>query len=192
MIAPWFQQHRGVTLAELRIEFPLNNGSAWPVPARIQNTAILKAAREVFLRKGMAGTTKEIAKKAAVSEGILFARFKTPQGAVPQGHGAPRDGHSAKRSMLPRSCLGWIRASLPLLRTCLPTLRRSRRSPWRSSRIQNSGRRLCSRSPGEIRFLAYAARSGGTFTKKSDRDASPKWMKKLWPASLSSHFLALL
>src|SRR5690348_5454664 len=47
-------------------------------PARIQNAVILAAAREVYRRRGLAGTTKKIAKKAGVAEGTLFERFDNP------------------------------------------------------------------------------------------------------------------
>lgn len=46
-----------------------------PRPPTISNDAILKAAREVFLERGVAATTVEIAQRAGCSEGSLFNRF---------------------------------------------------------------------------------------------------------------------
>lgn len=46
-------------------------------PATIDNERILKAAREVFLRRGVTASTAEVAKKANVSHGSIFNRFKT-------------------------------------------------------------------------------------------------------------------
>ncbi len=43
--------------------------------AKIKNETILEAAREVFLEKGGAATTSEVASKAGVSEGTIFKRF---------------------------------------------------------------------------------------------------------------------
>ena len=51
-----------------------------PRPVSIQDDLILRAAREIFLEKGLEATTSEIAAKAGVSHGIIFKRFKTKQG----------------------------------------------------------------------------------------------------------------
>ena len=48
-------------------------------PVSIQDDVILRAAKEIFLRKGWDATTSEIAAKAGVSHGIIFKRFKTKQ-----------------------------------------------------------------------------------------------------------------
>ncbi|QSQ19530.1 TetR/AcrR family transcriptional regulator [Pyxidicoccus parkwayensis] len=48
-------------------------------PVTIQDEDILKAAREVFLERGMRATSLEIAERARVSPGILFKRFKTKE-----------------------------------------------------------------------------------------------------------------
>jgi AcrR family transcriptional regulator len=50
-----------------------------PRPVSIQDEVILRAAREIFLAKGLDATTSEIAAKAGVSHGIIFKRFKTKQ-----------------------------------------------------------------------------------------------------------------
>lgn len=46
-------------------------------PATIRDETILEAAREVFLSRGVQGTTAEVAERAGVSEGTLFKRFRT-------------------------------------------------------------------------------------------------------------------
>ena len=54
----------------------LNNMSR---PSSIANDQILDAARAVFLEKGFAAPTAEIARRAGVSEGSLFNRFSTKE-----------------------------------------------------------------------------------------------------------------
>jgi AcrR family transcriptional regulator len=44
-------------------------------PATIKDEALLDAAREVFLERGLAATTSDVAQRAGVSEGTLFKRF---------------------------------------------------------------------------------------------------------------------
>jgi len=46
-------------------------------PTVIRNEAILQAARDVFLERGILATSAEVAQRAGVSEGSLFKRFKT-------------------------------------------------------------------------------------------------------------------
>ncbi len=46
-------------------------------PRRIDDETLLAAARSVFVEKGAAATTREIAKRAGVSEGLLFQRYDT-------------------------------------------------------------------------------------------------------------------
>jgi AcrR family transcriptional regulator len=46
-------------------------------PQSISSDAMLAAAREIFLRHGSAGSTREIAKLAGISEAALFKRFST-------------------------------------------------------------------------------------------------------------------
>lgn len=46
-------------------------------PTVIQTEQILDAARAVFLEKGVAATSAEVAQRAGVSEGSIFKRFKT-------------------------------------------------------------------------------------------------------------------
>ena len=44
-------------------------------PQTISNEDMLAAAREVFLKHGVFGSTKEIAQRAGISEAALFKRF---------------------------------------------------------------------------------------------------------------------
>ena len=46
-------------------------------PTTISDEQILAAAREVFLERGIAATTAEVARKAGVAEGSIFKRWKT-------------------------------------------------------------------------------------------------------------------
>ncbi|OGV71177.1 MAG: hypothetical protein A2283_23755 [Lentisphaerae bacterium RIFOXYA12_FULL_48_11] len=46
-------------------------------PVSIDAKAILEAARVIFLKNGYSASTKQIAKKAGISEGSLFKHFKT-------------------------------------------------------------------------------------------------------------------
>jgi AcrR family transcriptional regulator len=46
-------------------------------PQTISNEDMLAAAREVFLKHGVFGSTKEIARHAGISEAALFKRFST-------------------------------------------------------------------------------------------------------------------
>ena len=44
-------------------------------PISIDNAQILRAAREVFLERGVQGTAREVAQLAGCSEGTIFHRF---------------------------------------------------------------------------------------------------------------------
>lgn len=48
-------------------------------PISIPDEDILRAAREVYLAKGVSTTTAAIAKRARISEGTLFHRYKTKE-----------------------------------------------------------------------------------------------------------------
>jgi AcrR family transcriptional regulator len=43
----------------------------------ISDSALLEIARQVFIEKGFSASTKEIARQAGVSEGVIFQRFTT-------------------------------------------------------------------------------------------------------------------
>jgi AcrR family transcriptional regulator len=46
-------------------------------PVSIKDETIIEAARQVFLERGIQGTTAEVAERAGVSEGSVFKRFKS-------------------------------------------------------------------------------------------------------------------
>lgn len=48
-------------------------------PVTISDDDIIRAARDVFLERGIRGTTAEVASRAGVSEGAIFKRFKTKE-----------------------------------------------------------------------------------------------------------------
>jgi len=48
-------------------------------PPSISDDAILEAARGVFLEQGVGATTAEIARRASISESVLFHRYKTKE-----------------------------------------------------------------------------------------------------------------
>lgn len=48
-------------------------------PASVSEDAILDAARDVFLARGLDATTAEIAERAGVSESLIFYRYKTKE-----------------------------------------------------------------------------------------------------------------
>lgn len=45
----------------------------------ISDAELLEAARAVFVEKGIGASTKEIAKRAGISEGVIFQRFQTKE-----------------------------------------------------------------------------------------------------------------
>mgnify|MGYP003498057428 FL=1 len=51
-------------------------------PVAIHDPTILDAAREVFLLRGAAATTAEVARRAGVSEGSIFKRYRTKHGLL--------------------------------------------------------------------------------------------------------------
>ena len=48
-----------------------------PRPRLIDDATLLAAAREVFVEKGVGATTREVARYAGVSEGVIFQRYAT-------------------------------------------------------------------------------------------------------------------
>jgi len=48
-----------------------------PRPRSIDDATLLEAARKVFVEKGPGASTREIARRAGVSEGVLFQRYAT-------------------------------------------------------------------------------------------------------------------
>ena len=48
-------------------------------PTLIQDDTIVEAAREIFLERGIQGTTAEVARRAGVSQGSIFRRFRSKE-----------------------------------------------------------------------------------------------------------------
>src|SRR5262249_11381087 len=48
-------------------------------PPSLSEDALLDAARDVFLERGLDATTSEIAKRARISESVIFYRYKTKE-----------------------------------------------------------------------------------------------------------------
>lgn len=48
-------------------------------PVSLSDDALLDAARDVFLERGLDATTSEIAKRARISESVIFYRYKTKE-----------------------------------------------------------------------------------------------------------------
>jgi AcrR family transcriptional regulator len=60
-------------------------------PTVIKDDALLTAARDVFLERGVSATTAEVAARAGVSEGTLFKRFGTKNHLFECAMGAASD-----------------------------------------------------------------------------------------------------
>lgn len=99
-----------------------------PRKKTIKDEELLAAARAVFVERGMGGSTKEIARRAGVSEALLFQRFATKAdlffaSMVPPGldlserlsrQHAPGDLRAAIED-LAFALLDYFRAALPVL-----------------------------------------------------------------------------
>lgn len=48
-------------------------------PRLIQDDELLAAARDVFVRRGIAASTRAIARRAGISEAVIFQRYRTKQ-----------------------------------------------------------------------------------------------------------------
>lgn len=99
-----------------------------PRPRRIDDATLLEAARKVFVEKGPGATTREVAQRAGVSEGVLFQRYKTkadlffaalappavdPGALLPVGEEAKGDREALEDGAL--RMLGYFREMVPLL-----------------------------------------------------------------------------
>lgn len=99
-------------------------------PVQVSDEALLAAARHVLLREGAAATTGAIARRAGVSEALVFYRYKTKEGLVSavldrEMHPPPRlaelPGAAGGGNLLELVCelgeelLAFVRATLPFL-----------------------------------------------------------------------------
>ncbi|MBM3812251.1 MAG: TetR/AcrR family transcriptional regulator [Acidimicrobiia bacterium] len=94
----------------------------------IPDTRLLKAAREVFVEKGLGAPAREIARRAKVSEGLLFQRYRTkaelffaamspPEAGLEKllGKAARRTEFPAQLRRVSMALLDYFRAALPVL-----------------------------------------------------------------------------
>jgi AcrR family transcriptional regulator len=137
-----------------------------PRPVSIQDEVILKAAREVFLQRGLHATTSEIAKRAGVSHGILFKRFKTKQALFRTAmKGAEETGQSLPVELDQRIGQGGVKATLIELGTLflekflnfIPLLMMAWSNKEESARIRRSP---CVDSPAQRARRAMRATAG--------------------------------
>jgi AcrR family transcriptional regulator len=96
----------------------------------ISDEDLLRAAREVFVKEGFAASTKNIARRAGVSEGVLFQRFSTKEELFFAAMIPPpadlsklfrkrhKDGYTAF-SAVTLGMLEYFRATLPVLITLI-------------------------------------------------------------------------
>lgn len=92
----------------------------------ISDADLLEAARRVFLEKGFRASTREIARRAGVSEGVIFQRFTTkedlffaamipPSADLHQLLHHPRFKGRALLEKIVLSMIDYFRATLPVL-----------------------------------------------------------------------------
>ena len=73
------------------------------VPASSPDADRLDAAREVFVEKGPGASTREVARRAGVSEGVLFQRYGTKRDLFFAAMMIPADDLTARlRARRPR------------------------------------------------------------------------------------------
>ena len=96
----------------------------------ISDEDLLRHAREVFVKEGFAASTKTIARRAGVSEGVLFQRFSTKEELFFTAMIPPpadlselfrkrhKDGYKAFSSVT-LGMLDYFRATLPVLITLM-------------------------------------------------------------------------
>lgn len=70
-------------------------------PRVFDSTALLAAARDVFLRHGVNATTEEVAAKAGVSEGLLYHRFGNKERLFREAMQLPEGSHPECLEKLP-------------------------------------------------------------------------------------------
>ncbi len=80
-------------------------------PVIIETNVILRAAREVFSEHGGRGTSAEIARRAGVSAGTVFKRFKT-KAHLCQAAMAPDDDRSVLHTFASRAGCSTVEANL--------------------------------------------------------------------------------
>jgi AcrR family transcriptional regulator len=150
-------------------------------PRQFDSDALLAAAREVFLERGLNATTEEVAERAGVSEGLLYHRFenkerlfrlamKLPEGSRPECLEVLADETSANvHEVLHRTALGlieWQTMEMPLVMMS-----------WSTTRDQSLMRRLEAakdpplRDHRAVRDYLDRMREAGALPEDADTDA---------------------
>jgi AcrR family transcriptional regulator len=97
-------------------------------PKTISDEAMLGAAREVFLKHGVFGSTRDIARNAGISEAALFKRFSTKAQLFMAAMAPPSPGIGAfvERALAGRSARGGLievaEAVLDYFRVAIPMI----------------------------------------------------------------------
>jgi AcrR family transcriptional regulator len=81
-------------------------------PRKYDDEQILRAAADVFLERGPAAGTALIAKRAGVSEGVLFKRFKTKEALFEAALTSDRDSNNWRRELMESTGKGTPRGNL--------------------------------------------------------------------------------
>ncbi len=90
---------------------------------QVSDEALLEAAREVFVEQGFGASTREIARRAGISEAILFRRYKTKPDLFVAAMVPPpvelrgeRAGRSVARDLeaMALEILGYFRQAMPV------------------------------------------------------------------------------
>src|SRR5690242_5327599 len=97
-------------------------------PQTISNDEMLAAARAVFLKHGVSGSTREIAERAGISEAALFKRFSTkaqlflaamapPEPAIAGAIAKARTMKSPRQALthVAEAVLDYFRSAIPMI-----------------------------------------------------------------------------
>jgi AcrR family transcriptional regulator len=112
-------------------------------PTTIREADILDAARAVFLESGLGATTADIARRAGVSESIIFYRYKTKEALIAAAV-APPDPPPILHQLAKRVGQGDLAETLcevgqgylEILQTVLPLLMRVHSSPVKNELLR--------------------------------------------------------
>jgi len=95
-------------------------------PPSIREEDLLDAARDVLRKEGMAATTAKIAKKAGVSEGILFYRYKSKEALLAAVIHRETQPSESLRSIAKKAGQGSVQQNLEtIIETILDTVSRA-------------------------------------------------------------------
>ena len=93
----------------------------------VSDEAVLRAARDVFVEQGFGASTREVARRAGISEAVLYQRHRTklelflaamippPRDLAGARAAPPGRGAVAELEALAGELLGYFRAAMPVL-----------------------------------------------------------------------------